>query len=242
MAQTPITQAQWRAVVDWQTKEGERLGKELDPASSGSQGDISRLLERETNPKPRPMEWVSWLDAQEFCRRLNQRTGQCYGLPSEAQWDYTCRAGSTTPFHFGATLTLELANYDGNYVYAEGPEGEYRKQATPVGIFPANAWGLHEMHGNVYEWCLDHWHHGYEGTPADGSAWLSSTDQQQQSTPKAVEVGTDDSEPRLLRGASWGSLPRYCRSAARGHGRPGDANDDVGFRVVCLPQGPSLNS
>jgi formylglycine-generating enzyme required for sulfatase activity len=156
------------------------------------------------------MEWVNWLEAVEFCRRLNQRTGQCYGLSSEAQWDYTCRAGSTTPFYFGAPLTPELANYDGNYVYAEGREGEYRKQTTPVGIFPANAWGLHEMHGNVYELCLDHWHHGYEGTPADGSAWLSSTDQQQQSTPKAVEVGTDDSEPKLPLGRPQPPPARLC--------------------------------
>jgi formylglycine-generating enzyme required for sulfatase activity len=109
-------------------------------------------------------------------------------------------------------------------------------------MLPANAWGLHDMHGNVDEWCLDHWHHGYEGAPADGSAWLSSTDRQQQSTPKAVEVGTDDSESRLLRGGSWVDLPWGCRSAYRFHAQPDYAYYYVGFRVVCLPQGPSLNS
>ena len=88
------------------------------------------------------MENVGWEDAMEFCNRLSQRTGRHYTLPSEAQWEYACRAGTSTPFHFGATITPELANYDGSYTYANGPKGEYRKQTTPVGMFPANAWGL----------------------------------------------------------------------------------------------------
>jgi len=97
------------------------------------------------------------------------------------------------------------------------------------------------MHGKVDEWCLDHWQQGYGGAPADGSAWLSSTDQQQQSTPKAVGEGTDDSVLRLLRGGSWVDIPGCCRSAYRYHCLPVNAFDFVGFRVVCLPQGPSLN-
>jgi formylglycine-generating enzyme required for sulfatase activity len=190
------------------------------------------------------VEQVSWLDAMEFCNRLSQRTGRTYTLPSESQWEYACRAGSITPFYFGATITPELANYNGIVTYADGPKGINREQTTPVGMLPANAWGLHDMHGNVDEWCLDHWHHGYEGAPTDGSAWLSSTDQQQQSTPKAVEVGTDDSddsELRLLRGGSWSYFPGDCRSAFRDHFEPDGAFNDAGFRVVCLPEGPSLN-
>jgi formylglycine-generating enzyme required for sulfatase activity len=247
ISQTPITQAQWREVAGWQPLPAERWRQDLNPDPSHFQnrqglaeGKV-HLFEAEANTDNRPVENVSWLDAIEFCNRLSQRTGRTYTLPSEAQWEYACRAGSITPFHFGATITPELANYDGNFTYADGPKGVYREQTTPVGMLPANAWGLHDMHGNVYEWCLDHWHHGYEGAPADGSAWLSSTDQQQQSTPKAVEVGTDDSESRLLRGGSWFDDPLYCRSAFRFRLRPGYAYLYVGFRVVCLPQGPSLN-
>jgi formylglycine-generating enzyme required for sulfatase activity len=97
------------------------------------------------------------------------------------------------------------------------------------------------MHGNVWEWCLDHWHHGYEEAPADGSAWLGTTEQQNQSSTKPVKGVIDDSEPRLLRGGSWFNFPRNCRSAYRDLIRPDDAGNGVGFRVVCLPQGPSLN-
>jgi formylglycine-generating enzyme required for sulfatase activity len=174
------------------------------------------------------VERVSWFDAQEFCRRLSQRTGRTYTLPSESQWEYACRAGTTTPYAFGTTLSQRQAN-----VASSG--------TTEVGSFPANAWGLHDMHGNVWEWCLDHWHHGYEEPPADGSAWLGTTEQQNQSSTKPVKGVIDDSEPRLLRGGSWFNFPRNCRSAYRDLIRPDDAGNGVGFRVVCLPQGPSLN-
>jgi formylglycine-generating enzyme required for sulfatase activity len=191
----------------------------------------------------RPVERVSWLDATEFCFRLSQRTAA--STPCQAQLEYACRAGTATPLHFGATLTPELANYNGNYAYADGPQGIDREQTTPAGMFAANAWDLHDIHGNVYECCLDHWHQGYVGAPADGIACLSSTDQQQQSTPKAEGDGTDDSEPRLLRGGSCGYFPGGCSSAYRNHSRPDVAYDDVGFLVVCFvvcfPQGPSLN-
>jgi formylglycine-generating enzyme required for sulfatase activity len=219
MAQTPITQAQWREVASWQEREAERWGRELNPNPSyfGDQADSDQ----------RPVEQVSWLDAMEFCHRLSQRTGRYYTLPSEAQWEYACRTGSTMPFAFGATLTSELANYNATETYGDGPKGEYRKQTTAVGLFPANAWGLHDMHGNVLEWCLDHWYSSYEGAPSDGSAWL---------TPSASEE-----EPRLLRGGSWLNNPRICRSAYRYPAQPDYAISYVGFRVVCLPQGPSLN-
>jgi formylglycine-generating enzyme required for sulfatase activity len=170
---------------------------------------------------------VSWFDALEFCRRLNERTGQRYGLPSEAQWEYACRAGSTTPFHFGATLTPELANYDGNHVCGNGPKGTYREQTIDVASFPANGWGLHDMHGNVWEWCKDHWHESYNFAPGDDQPWL---------IPAAA-----DNTPRLLRGGSWLDIPRLCRSAYRLYSQPVNADDYVGFRVVCLPQGSSLN-
>jgi formylglycine-generating enzyme required for sulfatase activity len=211
MAQTSITQAQWRAVAGWQ-----KVGRDLKPDPSRFKG------------ANRPVEQVSWFDALEFCRRLSQRTGQCYGLPSEAQWEYACRAGSTTPFHCGATLTPELANYNGNHVYENGPKGTYREQTSDVASFPANGWGLHDMHGNVWEWCEDHWHNSYNFAPGDDQPWL-------------IPAAADD-ERRLLRGGSWSDPPRGCRSAYRGLGRPGIADDFVGFRVVCLPQGPSLNS
>jgi formylglycine-generating enzyme required for sulfatase activity len=136
----------------------------------------------------------------------------------------------------------ELANYNGNYVYAEGSKGEYRKQTTPVGIFPANAWGLHEMHGNVLEWCLDPWHVSYKGAPADGTAWLNTAESNNKQTIEKGNKSDSEQQQKLLRGGSWYYGPRGCRSAYRDHDQPDDANFSVGFRVVCLPQGPSLNS
>jgi formylglycine-generating enzyme required for sulfatase activity len=222
MGQTPITQAQWQVVSQWQPREGETWRRDLLPDPSHFQGKKARLLEGETSTDDRPVENVSWHDAMEFCIRLSQRTGRIYTLPSEAQWEYACRAGTNSPFHFGETIHTDLANYDGANTYADGPKGAFRNQTTPVGSFLANAWGLQDMHGNVREWCLDHWHGNYLGAPTDGSAWLD---------PKAGE-----SASRLLRGGSWNLGPRFCRSAARYLFRP---SGRVGFRVVCLPQGPS---
>jgi formylglycine-generating enzyme required for sulfatase activity len=233
MAQTPITQAQWREVAAWQPLPAEHWGRDLNPDPShfqNRQGQAEgkvHLFEAEANTDNRPVEQVSWFDALEFCRRLSQRTGQCYGLPSEAQWEYACRAGTDTPVHFAATLTPELANYDGNFVYGNGPEGTCRGQTTEVASFPANGWGLHDMHGNVWEWCEDHWHDNYNFAPGDDQPWL-------------IPAAADD-EGRLLRGGSWCDFPGHCRSAFRNHGLPVIADSDVGFRVVCLPQGPSLN-
>ena len=205
MAQTPITQAQWRVVAGWQ-----KVGRDLEPDPSKFKG------------ANRPVEQVSWIDALEFCRRLSQRTGQRYGLPSEAQWEYACRAGSTTPFHFGATLTPELANYNGNHVYGNGPKGTYREQTIDVASFPANGWGLHDLHGNVWEWCEDHWHDSYNFAPGDDQPWL-------------IPAAADD-ERRLLRGGSWLDDPWDCRSAYRFSYPPVNRFRTIGFRVCCLPQ------
>ncbi len=233
MGQTPITQAQWREVAGWQERPGERWGRQLetDPSlfqSNAEQGErLERLFETEVNTDNRPVEQVSWLDAMEFCSRLSQRTGRSYTLPSEAQWEYACRAGTTTPFHFGDTISSELANYDGDYTYADGPKGIYRKQTTPVGMFPANAWGLYDMHGNIWECCLDEWHGNYNGAPTDGSAWVNYTE---------GEKNKESDKIRLLRGGSWLDSPANCRSACRINDPPGLRNGGVGFRVCCLPQ------
>jgi formylglycine-generating enzyme required for sulfatase activity len=239
MGQTPITQAQWRVVAGWQPRDGESWGRELEPNPSYFQvgdeqkGGNAPLLAGELNTDQRPVEEVSWGDAIEFCKRLSKCTGQNYSLPSEAQWEYACRAGSATPFHFGETISPELANYNANHTYGDGPKGKYRKQTTPVGMFPANAWGLKDMHGNVWEWCLDQGHPSYEGASKDGGAW-------EDADTKRSDVNKDDkSARRLLRGGSWSALPGNCRSASRDHPRAVGVSRFVGLRVVCLPQGCS---
>jgi len=132
--------------------------------------------------------------------------------------EYACRAGTTTPFYFGKTLTTEVANYNGDYTYADGPKGEDRNGTIPVDHFGiANAFGSSDMHGNVWEWCQDYWHRTYDGAPTDGSAW--------------IEGG--DSTYRVIRGGSWYGDPRNCRSASRSVINPGLRNSDDGFRVCC---------
>jgi formylglycine-generating enzyme required for sulfatase activity len=209
LARTPITQAQWRQVALWQPAPGEPpWERELDPEPSFIKSDLPEA-------ERRPVECVSWFDAQEFCRRLSQRTGRTYTLPSEAQWEYACRAGTTTPYAFGSTFSPLQANVSTSTTAA-------------VGGSPPNAWGLHDMHGNVWEWCNDHWHPNYRGAPDDGRSW--------------IDPSADMFRPRLLRGGSWLRHPRYCRSAYRNHSHPVNASGSVGLRVVCLPQSPSLNS
>jgi formylglycine-generating enzyme required for sulfatase activity len=216
LGRTPITQAQWREVAQWQPSPGDDPWPiALDPDPVARLNGAKRF-----NGDQRPVVNVSWYDAMEFCRRLQQRTGKNYTLPSEAQWEYACRAGTTTPFHFGETISPELANYDGNFTYSEGKKGKYRRQTTGVASFPANDWGLCDMHGNVWEWCLDHWHWSYKGAPRDGRPWLD----------------TPTEKSRLLRGGSWFGSPVLCRSAFRLRSLPGIAGRDVGFRVCCLPQ------
>ncbi len=163
-----------------------------------------------------PVEQVSWNDAKEFCKRLTDKTGVLFRLPTEAEWEYAARAGTTTPFSFGSSLSSEQANFDGNYPYGSAPKGVFRKKTTPVGNFARNAFGLFDMHGNVLEWCEDVWHENYEKAPSDGSAWLSG----------------GDSTFRVLRGGSWDLIGIICRSADRNYYAPGNRNDNVGFRVV----------
>ncbi|MBE9214976.1 formylglycine-generating enzyme family protein [Plectonema cf. radiosum LEGE 06105] len=167
--------------------------------------------------KKKPVESVSWNNVVEFCDKISKRTGKTYRLPSEAEWEYGCRAGTTTPFHFGETISTDLANYDGNYTYGSGAKGEYKKQTTDVGSFPANAFGLYDMHGNVWEWCQDIWHENYNGAPIDGTPWLDD--------------GNNNS--RVLRGGSWLTTPETCRSADRTSDNPDVHYDYLGFRVVC---------
>jgi formylglycine-generating enzyme required for sulfatase activity len=223
LGQTPITQAQWRAVAQWERPlevDAERWPERLDPDPVAKLNDPERF-----GGDQRPVMNVSWEEAKAFCERLRLRTGKHYTLPSEAQWEYACRAGTTTPFHVGATINTELANYDGDFVYQDGVKGKDRRRTTEVNSFPANPWGLHDMHGNVWEWCLDHWHDSYTGAPEDGRARIDED-----------ASANQDRKSRLLRGGSWNFFPRYCRSAFRNRNHPDYRNYDVGFRVCCLPQ------
>ena len=163
----------------------------------------------------RPVEKVNWDDAIAFCQKLSQKTGKNYKLPSEAQWEYACRAGTTTPFYFGENITSDLVNYNGNYPYAAAPKGQYRKQTTDVGTFPPNAFGLYDMHGNVWEWCEDDCQKNYINAPTDGSALINP------------------SRIKLMRGGSWNFNTVHCRSACRGIYNLVDVVNFIGFRVVC---------
>jgi formylglycine-generating enzyme required for sulfatase activity len=208
MGKYPITQAQWKEVAS-RTDLKVKQDLDLNPAHFKDRPDSDR----------RPVELVNWYDAVEFCARLSKLTGREYRLPSEAEWEYACRAGTTTPFYFGETITRELANYNASNTYADEPNGEYRNETTPVGQFPPNAFGLYDMHGNVWEWCMDDWHDNYENAPSDGSVWL-------------VDYYQEES---VMRGGSWGLNPTYCRSAFRLNNYCRDyRNIYNGFRVVCV--------
>ncbi len=164
-----------------------------------------------------PVIHVSWDDAQEYVKWLSAKTGHAYRLLSEAEWEYAARAGTTTPFHTGRTISTEQANYNGKYTYGSGVKGVYRQRTVAAGTFPPNAFGLHDMHGNVYEWVQDCWNDNYQGAPVDGSAW---------------ESWEMDCGGRVLRGGSWGSRPWYLRSANRDGLTTGLRIDRVGFRVA----------
>jgi formylglycine-generating enzyme required for sulfatase activity len=207
MGKYPITQAQWGVVATLP-----QINQELNPDPSNFKGDQC------------PVEQVSWLDAMEFCRRLSKHTRREYRLPSEAEWEYACRAGTTTPFHFGETITTDYVNYDGGYPYGDAPKGEDRNDTTDVGSFKAaNTFGLYDMHGNVWEWCADDWHDSYEGAPKDAQIWI-----------KDIKNYEDPESVKLLRGGSWFYIAGNCRSACRLNDNARNQDYDIGFRVVCV--------
>jgi formylglycine-generating enzyme required for sulfatase activity len=206
MARYPITQTQWRFVADLPRV---NLDLNLSPSrfTSGTH----------------PVQQVSWFEAVEFCDRLSLHTGRPYRLPTEAEWEYACRAGTTTPFHFGETITTDLANYNGadaqHGAYGRGPKGENRQTTTPVDHFGiANAFGLCDMHGNVWEWCQDPWRSTYGDVPS------------KRKTKAAPQP--DQSTHRVARGGSWYTTPQRCRSASRIHFEAESRHPDLGFRVV----------
>ncbi|MCF3571727.1 bifunctional serine/threonine-protein kinase/formylglycine-generating enzyme family protein [Planktothrix agardhii 1806] len=202
IGQYAVTQAQWRAVAGLPKRQ---IDLNSDP--SDFKGDNL------------PVDSVNWFEAVEFCDRLSQFTGRTHRLPSEAEWEYACRAGTTTPFYFGETITTDLVNYDGNYTYGSGPKGIYREKTTAVGSFPPNAFGLYDMHGNLWEWCADPGHENYNSAPTDGSVWESG----------------GHTQYRVFRGGSWVSNPWDCRSADRIGDGPGSRYCCFGFRVVSSP-------
>ncbi|RCJ23242.1 peptidase C14 [Nostoc sp. ATCC 43529] len=201
MGKYPVTQAQYQAVM----------------------GNIFQKIIGNNNPsyfkgEKRPVENVNWDDAVEFCKKLSQKTGRTYRLPSEAEWEYACRAGTTTPFYFGEMITTDLVNYNGKYRYGSAPKGEYRDQTTDVGKFPPNSFGLYDMYGNVWEWCQDVCNDNYQGAPKDGSAWLTGK----------------DNNIKLLRGGGYGNPAYRCRSGVRSSDARAPCRRDVGFRVVAV--------
>ncbi len=189
MGAHPVTQAQWLAVMG------------TEPS-------------RFKGPN-RPVEKVSWEECQEFCAKLTegQQGTATVRLPTEAEWEWACRAGTTTEYHFGDMLNTDLANYDGKYTWNGSPKGKNRKKTTDVGSFPANPWGLRDLHGNVREWCAD---------------WYTPYTDDEQTDPYANDKQSN--EYRVLRGGSWNSYPRYCRAAYRDWYAPANRFNFIGFR------------
>jgi eukaryotic-like serine/threonine-protein kinase len=188
MSRTPVTQAQYQAVINH---------------------NPSRF-----KGSNRPVEQVSWFDAMEFCQSLSQMTGQTFTLPTEAQWEYACRAGSTTPFAFGECLDTDDANYDGENPLGECNQGNFLRATWPVDSGRANDWGLKDMHGNVWEWCLDWYDETYYAIRPTAN-------------PSGPEAGTW----RVLRGGSFNAPAQACRSANRGYSDP-ESHIYIGFRIV----------
>lgn len=158
-----------------------------------------------------PVEQVSWADCQEFIKKLQDKEKKPYRLPSEAEWEYACRAGTTTPFYTGETISVEQANYNGNFVYADGKKGIYREKTMPIGSFPANPWGLYDMAGNVWQWCADM----FDEYPKK----------------EVIDPQVTTGENRVIRGGSWIDNPRECRSAYRGGSKPTLRHSLVGLRL-----------
>jgi formylglycine-generating enzyme required for sulfatase activity/uncharacterized caspase-like protein len=201
MSKFPVTFAQWKAIAQMQP-----IHRKLKVRPSRHWGNNRPVIE------------ISWRDAVEFCDRLSQRTGHSYRLPTEAEWEYACRAGTTTPFHFGQTITSDLANYDGTHTYCLEPKGINRAKTLQVGELKfANAFGLFDMHGNVWEWCQDHWHTDYNGAPLNGAAWIDST---------------NNNQNYVIRGGSWLNESSNCRSSYRLWKNSDQVSNHIGFRIV----------
>jgi formylglycine-generating enzyme required for sulfatase activity len=172
----------------------------------------------------RPVELVSWTDATNYCAKMTAGeraagrlpAGYEYRLPTEAEWEYACRAGTTTATAYGNSLSSTQANFNGNSPYGGAANGPYLENTTKVGSYAPNAWGLYDMHGNVWEWCWD-WYGPY---PGEGVI-----------DPRGPNTGSD----RVLRGGGWGSIGGGCRSAGRLHGWPGIWYYRIGFRPVLAP-------
>ena len=186
-----ITQGQWKAI----------LGKLPPCRFKGEQ---------------LPVERVSWEDAQKFCKQLSKKSGRDYQLPSETQWEYACRAGTSTPFSFGETITSDIVNFNGEHTFLQEPRGVYHHVTTEGGRFPPNAFGLYDVHGNLWEWCADNWLDDYSTSSRDGSA-----------------SQTRDNRYGVARGGSWHEPPHLCRSASRLRVLQSDADEFMGLRVVC---------
>jgi formylglycine-generating enzyme required for sulfatase activity len=205
----PITQAQWKTVAFLP-----KIRIDLDPDPSYFKG-INR-----------PVEQVSWEDSIEFCQRLSKYTGRLYRLPSEAEWEYACRAGTKTPFYFGPTASNSLVNYCGIEMgYDKGPASNFcYGRTTNIGLYPANIFGLCDTHGNVYEWCMDAWHEDYHNAPTNGEAWVNSDEK---SGRKYYFFGN-----RVIRGGSWFMFVSVSRSAARSSSGGLSRSNEIGLRVV----------
>lgn len=203
MSKYPVTQAQWKAVSILST-----VKRQLDPEPSRFKGDNL------------PIERVSWYDAKEFCARLSHHSSYKYRLPSEAEWEYACHANSTTSFYFGETPTNNEANYNDELTDVYQTD-EYLKATMPVDSFPPNAFGLYDLHGNVYEWCEDSWFPNYEKAPSNGTARQSR------------EIYKNQSALRLLRGGAWVCKPKNCRCTFRNYLEANDRYSIVGFRIAC---------
>jgi formylglycine-generating enzyme required for sulfatase activity len=213
MGKYAVTNAQWYAVM--KTKPCEQYDSEF-------QGD------------KQPVIGVSWHEAQAFCEKLSEQTKRAVRLPTEAEWEYACRAGTTTAFAFGKTITTDQVNYDGNYPYGDTPKGKYRECTVNVDSFTPNPWGLYQMHGNVWEWCLDEFHDSYSEKPAR----LKSNGNEHWGELKVVK---EDNRAYICRGGSWYSDAIHCRSANR-FGYGARLHDYIlGFRVVFGSSSPGLS-
>ena len=214
----PITASQWQVVSDYPS-----VNRDIDLRPNPSRFGGSNF----------PVEWISWDEAKEFCDRLSEKSGRNYFLPSESQWEYACRAGSTTHYYYSQISTPNLFNCRSGCVTSDGISCFPLNSTSEVGLFPPNNWGLHDMHGNVWEWCEDDWHRNYEQAPNDGTAWVEE----------------DREEKRVIRGGAWNQESERCSSSSRGyyslsdhtlsltrkatHGPRTETGTVIGFRICC---------